>query len=105
MPAGVPVLGSSGSDRQLVGEDLENSNAGSRHARQGGPDPRHPPSPLCDVSGHASHVSRDITPPSPLEPAGPLGKRLRGLTRGRRRRSVAVSERPVLKRDGPMPVS
>jgi hypothetical protein len=33
MPAGEPVLGSGSSDGHLVGYDLENSNAGSRHAR------------------------------------------------------------------------
>jgi hypothetical protein len=39
VPAGEPVLGSSSGDGQLVGDDLENSNAGSRHARQGHPHP------------------------------------------------------------------
>src|SRR5580704_3096488 len=36
VPAGEPILGSGSSDGHLVGYDLENSNTGSRHARQCG---------------------------------------------------------------------
>ena len=44
MPTGVPVLGSSGSDGQLVSEDLENSNASTRH-------PAPSPPPRTDRAG------------------------------------------------------
>jgi hypothetical protein len=39
MPAGEPVLGSSSGDRQLLGNDLKNSNASMRHARDCRPTP------------------------------------------------------------------
>jgi len=39
MPAGDPVLGSSRSDRQLLRNDLKNSNASSGHARDCSPTP------------------------------------------------------------------
>ncbi len=39
MPAGEPVLGSSGGDRQLLGNDLKDSNASMRHARDCQPTP------------------------------------------------------------------
>jgi len=39
MPAGDPELGRSRSDRQLLGNDLENSNTRSRHARDCPPTP------------------------------------------------------------------
>lgn len=39
MPAGEPILGSSRSDGQLAGDDLENSNASSRHAAKVTPAP------------------------------------------------------------------
>ena len=40
MPAGDPVLGSSRGDRQLLGNDLEDSNTSSGHARDCQPHPR-----------------------------------------------------------------
>ena len=39
MPAGEPVLGSSRGDRQLLGNDLKNSNTSTRHARDCQPTP------------------------------------------------------------------
>ena len=39
MPAGEPVLGSSRGDRQLLGNDLKNSNTSSGHARDCPPTP------------------------------------------------------------------
>ena len=39
MPAGEPVLGSSSGDRQLLGNDLKDSNASMRHARDCQPTP------------------------------------------------------------------
>jgi hypothetical protein len=39
MPAGKPVLGSSSGDRQLLGNDLKDSNASLRHARDCQPTP------------------------------------------------------------------
>ncbi len=57
MPAGEPVLGSSSSGGQLVGDDLENSNTGSGHARKVAPSPD--------------------TAPALAAPAPPSGLRLR----------------------------
>ena len=39
MPAGDPVLGSGSGDRQLLGNDLEDSNTRSGHARDCPPTP------------------------------------------------------------------
>src|SRR5207237_2058558 len=39
MPAGEPVLGSSRGDRQLLGNNLKNSNASKRHAHDCQPTP------------------------------------------------------------------
>ena len=39
MPAGEPVLGSGSSNGQPLGDDLENSNTGSGHARKVAPAP------------------------------------------------------------------
>ena len=39
MPAGEPVLDSSSRDRQLLGNDLKDSNASKRHARDCQPTP------------------------------------------------------------------
>jgi len=70
MPTGEPVLGSSSSNGQLIGDDLEDSNTGSGHPRKVAPTPdaapgvaapaqpsglrlhghpREPPSPRCDL--------------------------------------------------------
>jgi len=63
MPAGEPVLGSSSSNGQLVGNDLENSNTGSGHARKVAPAP--------DAA------------PGVAAPAQPSGLRLHGHPRER----------------------
>ena len=42
MPAGEPVLGSGLGDRQLLGDDLEDSNASTRHPRTVRPPPDDP---------------------------------------------------------------
>jgi hypothetical protein len=54
VPVGEPILGSS-SDGQLVGNDLENSNTGSRHARKG--HPRLGGTPAAAHSGSALRAS------------------------------------------------
>ena len=41
MPAGEPVLGSGLGDRQLLGDNFENSNTSTGHARDSRPPPGH----------------------------------------------------------------
>ena len=66
MPAGEPVLGSGSSNGQLVGDDLENSNAGSGHPRQGGPAPdaarRSPLRPALRARASTATAGKDLNP-------------------------------------------
>ena len=78
MPAGEPVLASSSSNGQLIGNDLENSNTGSRHARKVAPTPD--------------------TAPGAAAPAQPSGLRLHSHPRepsGQRETYVPRHERPI----------
>ena len=81
MPAGDPVLGSSRGDRQLLGNDLKDSNASSAcprlsdHPRTGAPRQG-----VTDVPTHEGPITWDICP-EPKHPRSPSVKcfRLRGL--------------------------
>ena len=70
MPAGEPVLGSSRGDRQLLGNDLKNSNASKRHARDSQPTPGQG-APGDRRSGVALRAPPPRRPPQPQHHPNP----------------------------------